>query len=135
MNGDLVINESSANTKFKFDTAGFVWSSVNSSYVWEEPAIASLIKWNFIVNWNIRWTWTWGKLYDKYFIYWKLTTTDNFNTLLDTFQWRCNNWVSTTESNGAVRPCPSEIAWWENPYAGASLVVIDQNYDSAFYNS
>jgi hypothetical protein len=24
MNGDLVINESSANTKFKFDTAGFV---------------------------------------------------------------------------------------------------------------
>jgi hypothetical protein len=135
MNWDLVINEASTNAKFIFNTDGFVWSGVDPSYQNPEPAIASLIKWNFIVNWKIKWTWTWGKLYDKYFIYWKLTTTDTFNTLLDTFQWRCNNWVSTTESNGAVRPCPSEIGWWENPYAGASLVVIDQNYDSVLYNS
>ena len=135
VNGDLIIDERSTNDKFKFNTGGFVWSKVSSSYVWEEPAIASLIKWNFIVNWNIRWTWTWGKLYDKYFIYWKVTTRDSFTTLLDTFQWRCNNWISTKESNGVIRPCPTKIGSWENVYAWASLVVIDQNYDSAFLGS
>lgn len=135
VNGDLTINENNGNnTKFKFTSGGFVWGSVSSSYAWEEPAIASLIRWNFIVNWNIKWTGTWGKLYDKYFIYWKITTNDSFTSLLDTFQWRCNNWISTTESNGVVRPCPATIGSWENVYAGASLVVIDQNYDSAFLN-
>ena len=136
VNGDLIIDENNGNnTKFKFTSGGFVWGSVSSSYAWEEPAIASLIRWNFIVNWNIKWTGTWGKLYDKYFIYWKLTTNDSFTSLLDTFQWRCNNWISTKESNGVIRPCPTKIGSWENVYAWASLVVIDQNYDSAFLGS
>ena len=91
--------------------------------------VASVIKWNFIVNWSVMWTWwsTPGKLSKKYFIYWRFTTKDSISKLEKVFLWRCNNDVGT---NGYF--CPQ---FESNHYQNAALVIIDQNYASPFFQS
>ena len=97
-----------------------------------DAAVASIIKWNFIVNWNIMWPEDSSnpslhkKLNNKYFIYWKLSSRDSFQTLQDTFAWRCNNWYTTDGSY-----CLPSNASYNNPYEDAFLVVIDQNYENS----
>jgi len=137
-NWNLIINET--NDKFVFTKDGFINTSSDATsfnsavgsnpdnYNWNDVAVWSYIKWNFIVNWKVKGSGEWGKLKNKYFIHWKFTTMDDFTTLLDTFAWRCVNWVSTKESDDAQSYCPPT-----NNYAVASLVVIDQNYDSPFF--
>ena len=78
----------------------------------------SFFKWNFIIDWNIQRND--GKpIEHKYFIYWKLTSKDTVEKLENLFAWRCRDWIWTDGT-----PCP------EGTYAYASLVVINQNYDS-----
>ena len=158
---NLIIKETDLTTKFVFTTGGNVSptspegfsSNVTEAigpdktgqYSGKDATVASLIKWNFIVNWKIKGSSTvkkpdetvYGeKLANKYFIYWKLTSRDDFNSLSDTFQWRCNNWITTDWT-----VCPRSFKnddwtyWRLNPYEAAFLVVIDQNYDSPLYNS
>jgi hypothetical protein len=90
-------------------------------------AVWSYIKWNFIVDGYI--TWSTSELKNKYFIYWKITSKDDYKTLLSTFSWRCNYWLSTVEADGNKHFCPDSLYQW------APLTVIDQNYPSPFYNS
>lgn len=87
-------------------------------------SMASVIKWNFIVNWSVIWTWgsVEGKLDNKYFIYGKFTTKSSISELENVFSWRCNNWFGTDDIF-----CP-KFNW--NYYQNAALVVIDQNYGS-----
>ena len=136
---NLIIDERDGTQKFVFDKNWFPTSygteqfstDVNTAgeYTWDYAAIGSFIRWNFIVNWNIKSDWGSG-LQNKYFMHWKISTRDDFDTLLDTFKWRCNYWNAT---DGTY--CPMSIRWkWENPYDNASLVIIDQNYDSPFFN-
>ena len=100
--------------------------------VWNDVAIASIIKWNFIVDGNVLGpnrpsdTSFDKKLKNKYFIYWKLSSRDSFQTLQDTFAWRCNNWYTTDDSY-----CLPSNTSYSNPYEDAFLVVIDQNYESS----
>lgn len=112
-------------------------SSDETCSVWNDVAIASIIKWNFIVDGKVL-----GpdrpsdasfdkKLKNKYFIYWKLSSRDSFQTLQDTFAWRCNNWYTTDDSY-----CLPSNTGYSNPYEDAFLVVIDQNYEnSPFFNA
>ena len=136
---NLIIDEPADTQKFVFDKNWFPTSygteqfstDVNTAgeYTWDYAAIGSFIRWNFIVNWNIKSAWGSG-LQNKYFMHWKISTRDDFDTLLDTFKWRCNYWNAT---DGTY--CPMSIRWkWENPYDNASLVIIDQNYNSPFFN-
>lgn len=152
MNGNLVINESNATKKFVFTTQGFVsdtslsdfdTNAAVAEYNWTDAAVASLIKWNFIVSKKIIGSSTVKdpartstKLQNKYFIYWKITTDDSLGDLLDTFQWRCNNWVATdwTYCPRSFKKDWSYEKWRLNPYEAASLVVIDQNYPSNLFN-
>ena len=92
-------------------------------------SMASVIKWNFIVNWSVIWTWGSfeGKLDNKYFIYGKFTTKSSIGELENVFSWRCNNWFGT---DGIF--CP-KFNW--NYYQNAALVVIDQNYGSPLFGS
>lgn len=92
-------------------------------------SMASVIKWNFIVNWSVIWTWgsVGGKLDNKYFIYGKFTTKNSISELENVFSWRCNNWFGT---DGIF--CP-KFEW--NPYRNAAVVVIDQNYSSPLLGS
>lgn len=152
MDGNLIINESNTTDKYVFTTQGFISDMTpatfsgkvagSTNYAWKEAAVASFIKWNFIVSGKIKGSsdidrakwWDWDKLQNKYFIYWKITTTDDFGSLLDTFQWRCLNWIATDWTY-----CPRSFKenWkyvWLNPYEAASLVVIDQNYPSNLFN-
>ena len=97
--------------------------------VWNDVTIASIIKWNFIVNGNILGPESSeNKLNNKYFIYWKLSSRDSFQSLQDTFAWRCNNWYTTDDSY--CLPTNKE-RWYNNPYEDAFLVVIDQNYENS----
>ena len=137
---NLVINEGSSTSKCVFRKDGFLLNwNVNifaDAVTWAAlggwkydlssgAAVWSYIKWNFIVDWNIVWPSTAdNKLENKYFVYWKLTTQDDFNTLLSTFSWRCNYWKATDDTY-----CPESL------YQNAPLTVIDQNYPSPFYNS
>ena len=136
-NWNLIISET--NDKFVFTKDGFINTSSSANqfntnvgnnpdnYNWNDVAVWSFIKWNFIVNWYVKGSW-WGKLKNKYFVHWKFTTKDDFTSLLDTFAWRCVNGISTEESDGKQSYCPPS-----SNYAVASLVVIDQNYDSPFF--
>lgn len=149
MNGNLVINETASTTKFVFTTGGNVSSTSletfssnvtggNGKYKGKDATVASLIKWNFIVNWKIKGPAVGNdKLNNKYFIHWKFTSRDDFNSLSDTFQWRCNNWIATdwTYCPRSFKENWSYEDWRLNPYEAAFLVVIDQNYDSPLYNS
>lgn len=156
MDGNLIIGETSTTPKFVFTTQGFVdkdttpaafsgaVKAAGSSYAWKDAAVGPLIKWNFVVNWKIKGDssvdrdkgWDGDKLQYKYFMYWKVTTQDDFGTLLDTFQWRCNNWIATdwTYCPRSFKVNWSYENWWLNPYEVASLVIIDQNYPSKIFN-
>ena len=141
---NLIINESVWSSKCVFGGDGFLMGSSNtpeafaSAISWDAlnwqdydlragAAVWSYIKWNFIVDGYI--TWNNSDLKNKYFIYWKLTTQDDYKTLLSTFSWRCNYWLSTEEADGTKNFCPNSLYQW------APLTVIDQNYPSPFYNS
>lgn len=91
-------------------------------------AVASTIKWNFVVNWSVVWSGNSDNtLKNKYFIYGKFTTQDNTKSLESTFTWNCSAWVG---SDGSY--CPKFPG---NPYRNAALVVIDNNYDSPLLKS
>ena len=91
--------------------------------------VASILKWNFIVNWHVKWGNSNNKLNNKYFIYWKLTSLDDNLSLKDTFKWGClgDEWSDY--------PCPYSPQTWPNrhSYQNAPLVIIDQNYDSPLF--
>ena len=139
---NLIINET--NDKFVFDRNWFVASGVTVSdfntevstpylsgfdYTWNLVAVGSFIRGNFVVNWKVEAANTEDPvLHNKYFIYGKFTTKDSFSELENKFQWRCNNWYTTDGSY-----CPPSVRWWKNSYENASLVVIDQNYDSLLF--
>lgn len=171
---ELLINEDASTKKFVFTTQWFIdedetitlesykqkfvdiwwignyqWKLLNEDWVEVQKdwaGVGSLIKWNFIVNWNVMGVN--GKLKNKYFIYWKFTTKDSISELEKTFTWRCKNWLVINNAwqaqNSQRRYCPvsykdpnasgDEVVYtWYNPYAYASLVVIDQNYSSPLY--
>lgn len=126
LSGNLIIDEEGAE-KYKINKNGFLsgqcgddcfGTSVDlaGNIIW----VASYLKWNFIVNWNLM-----GRgvsLSNKYFVYWKLITKDDFKSLSNLFSWKCVNGIST--DNHAC------LKW---PYQNAALVVIDQNYDSPLF--
>ena len=103
--------------------------NVENWWLSDLSSMASVIKWNFIVNWKVIWTWgsVEGKLDHKYFIYGKFTTKSSFSELENVFSWRCENWFGT---DGIF--CP-KFEW--NPYRNAAVVVIDQNYSSPLLGS
>ena len=145
---NLLINESAVvddEGRFVFNTGGFVSNTLvldfsgdvynaicpaGSSvcdwiYNWNDAAVWSFIKWNFIINGKVKWSDTSEKLKNKYFVYGKFTTKeDTFNSLEKTFSWTCENWFG---SDGNY--CPQHPGH-KNPYWNAALVVIDQNYGS-----
>ena len=140
--GNLLINP--ADTQLKvFKTNWFIsdnsvedfsravnekWSIPWWVYTGDDVVAWKFIKWNFIVNGNIRpASWTW--LADVYFVYGKITSKDSVQALEKVFQWKCPS--HTTGSNGT--PCPGSTEDWINPYQNASLVIIDQNYPSPLY--
>ena len=93
-------------------------------------SLASIIKWNFIINWNVKWETSIGgesesKLKNKYFIYWKFTTKDTFNDLEKVFTWRCNKWKDTNN-----KTC---LQLGINPYSDSALTIIDQDYNSPLF--
>ena len=105
------------------------FNSCSECSVWNDVAIASIIKWNFIVNWKVLWPdSSENKLNNKYFIYWKLSSRDSFQSLQDTFAWRCNNWYTT---DGSYCLPTNKEKRYNNPYEDAFLVVIDQNYENS----
>lgn len=161
---NLIINENESNTKkFVFTTQWFIvpgktvsdyentlWEIYNDDtkvYKWEFSWVWSYIRWNFIVDWHVKGTVGPNlKLNNKYFIYWKFTTRDEFKDLEETFAWRCSNGFVINKAwkiqESQWRYCPPSIYKivngekvydWHNPYEWASLVVIDQNYDSPLY--
>ena len=142
-NGNLIVDELETDEKFVFDRNGFVTTETvdnfnslisgnynqetPSDYTWDLVAVGVFIRWNFVVNWKVK-AGSGDVLNNKYFIYGKFTTKDSLKELEDKFQWRCNNWYTTDGSY-----CPPSVRWWTNPYENASLVVIDQNYDSLLF--
>lgn len=88
-------------------------------------AVASVLRWNFIVNWNVL-SASGNVLNNKYFLYGKFTTKDTISSLENVFAWRCDN-----EAGSDGNFCPK----FDNPYRNASLVVIDQNYSSPLLQS
>ena len=113
---DELINSADMIILENYDNAGKDISNVSS--------VASVIKWNFIVNWYVK-SADEGVLGNKYFIYGKFTTKDTFNSLENVFSWRCNSQMGSD-----AFPCPKI-----GPYRNASLVVIDQNYVSPLLQS
>lgn len=134
LDGDLIIEEQwagqtvftkdwfiSSNDVSRFSQAVSGTIEWWNSYDWEDIAVGSFIKWNFIVNWNVIWSGNGDNtLKNKYFIYGKFTTNDTISSLEKIFSWRCSNWIGSDDNY-----CPK----W-NKYQNASLVVIDQNFDS-----
>jgi hypothetical protein len=94
----------------------------NRKYYWEDVAVGKLLKWNFIVNWSVSRTGSDDWIDDKYFIHGKFTTKLSSDALIDIFGWECKNWLDSQHNY-----CPSSL------YQNASLVVIDQNYDSPLF--
>lgn len=90
-----------------------------------EVSVASVIKWNYIINWSVMWD-DGEALKNKYFIYWKFTTRDTFSDLEKVFTWRCSRWK---DING--KPC-LQFDW--NPYSNSALAIIDQDYASPLFN-
>lgn len=141
--GNLIINETDDTPKFLIGTNGFVSSSQDIDTfnqicddiiyhgadsdqldsIW--LALASIIKWNFIVNGSIKSKNNETELKNKYFIYWKLTSLDDNDKLANTFAWRCIGWITNEEPRWF---CPA-LSIWER-YQNAPLVIIDQNYNS-----
>ena len=137
---DFLINKNgfvSSNTKNWFKSqvedilrtiaeGGFI--SQDSFDSLEDVWVASILKWNFIVNWNIKGAKEWGKLDRKYFIYWKFTSLDSNDDLKETFQWRCLEWPTTYKDTYCYSPQSSSKN--AHPYKYVPLAIIDQNYDS-----
>lgn len=147
--GNLIIDETAEDNKFVIKTNGFATDDITSeafqtacntimqqvndweiatTEMWDSfpyIGVASILKWNFIVNWNVKSKSGTG-LSNKYFIYWKLTSLDSSQSLNDTFVWWCNSWLGTDDIY-----CPGpKVNWTINQYQKAPLVIIDQNYDS-----
>lgn len=133
---DLIVDEEGAK-KFVFTTGWFISSSdidtfsshVNGSpggYNGKDAAVWSFVRWNFVVNWHVRAPGD-VTLKNKYFIHGKFVTIDSIDQLENMFSWRCYNWIG---SDGNY--CPK---FQGNPYRGAALVVIDQNYPSPLFDS
>lgn len=117
--------------------SGVVFPILNSfdapAYTWQEVVAWKYIKWNFIVNGNIKSKE--GSWFENvYFIYWKMTTKDTVDQLGKVFKRRCNAWKWTdgTPCPGAEKGMNGKVEW-TNPYENASLVIIDQNYPSPLY--
>lgn len=115
------------------DDWDFLNAAPSPTVYWKNIAVASVIKWNFIVNWHVK-----GYnqpeneedpipiiLENKYFIYGKLMTKDSISDLERVFVRRCDNGVG---SDGYF--CPKFSG---NHYWNAALVVIDQNYESPLF--
>ncbi len=105
------------------------------SYTGGLSSVGVFVKGNFIIDWKVESSDTENGLKNKYFIYWKFTSKDDtLTTLENTFKWRCNNWVSNDLFEGdEFYYCPPSAGTYSNPYANASLVVINQDYDSPLY--
>ena len=121
-------------TKEEFETAVHEANDLYLLYTWTDAvAVWVLLKWNFIVWWNVLWSSDGNVLNNKYFLYGKFTSKDGYGSLGDVFVWTCegNLW-----SDGNLCPhcedgdCPKES---RNYHADAPLVVIDQNYDSPLF--
>lgn len=113
-----------------------------TDYIWDTwswgtaAAVASAIKWNFIVNWHVKSAFGEEEtLKNKYFLYGKITTKDTFNELEKVFAWRCANGINAREGNRNFCPKSNYSDEEETPYRNASLVVIDQNYYSPILQS
>ena len=152
---NLIVNETDSTDKFVFNVWWFIAEGETSQtyeqkvgidainngqvYKWDLAARASLIRWNFVVDWNIKGLpGADGILKNKYFIYWKFTTKDSFKDLEKTFRWNCNTdsgRASDKLPSGEYSYCPVSVEeeWYYNPYYNVSLVVIDQDYDSPLF--
>ena len=100
--------------------------------------VASVIRWNFVVNWNIKSVDEVRKLGNKYFVYGKLTSNDTFENLEKEFLWRCNGWLSTRSELHGSDLCLKNIWMYDdtpNPYWNAFLVIIDRDYGSPLLKS
>lgn len=130
-------------TRIIDDYADSVESVVSgwNSYRGNDVAVWAIIKWNFIVDWQLKHVWEFenelsnggNHIGNRYFVYWKLTTRDSVSDLEDLFSWRCANWIST-DSDEQYCPQSSRSGDWLNPYENAPLIIIDQNYDSLVLN-
>lgn len=120
-NGDWFIKEDD-----KLVVADMIQDILNESNSYDLVSVASVLRWNFIVNWNVKAA-SGDVLNNKYFLYGKFTTKDTINSLENVFVWRCDN-----ESGSDGYFCPR---FDNNPYRNASLVVIDQNYPSLLLQS
>ena len=115
---------------------GRTWSNY-AKYTWEDISVWKFIKWNFIINWNIKAMsggTTDGVLKDRYFVYGKMTTNDTVKELENVFKRWCRADGSSNMIDTNWYPCPLSFSGWNNPYEGASLVIIDQNYPSPLYD-
>ena len=128
----------------KFENGTYTWKKEDWTTV-DWAWAGSFIRWNFVVDGRVKGK-TNAKLNNKYFIYWKFTTKDSFNDLENTFAWRCRNGYVINKAwkiqDNQWRFCPPSVLKreggeatyeWYNPYEWASLVVIDQNYNSPLY--
>lgn len=106
--------------------SGMIMDIISESINYDLVSVASVLRWNFIVNWNVKAA-SGDVLNNKYFLYGKFTTKDTINSLENVFAWRCDN-----ESGSDGYFCPR---FDNNPYRNASLVVIDQNYPSLLLQS
>ena len=147
---NLYINEAEDTKKFVFTTQWFITNKTKDefihevevikdgiAYTWDLSGYWSFIRGNFVVDGHVKWTTPNEKLNNKYFIHWKFTTRDSFADLEDTFVWRCSDGYVVNKAWKILENqwtfCPPSIKWYHNPYESASLVVIDQNYDSPLY--
>jgi hypothetical protein len=111
-------------------------AATSYDYDWSKwVAVASSLKGNFMVNWRILWADFDGNqkehLENKYFIYWKVVSKDTVDLLEDTFSRSCNYWIGSDRY-----PCPRFSAEnTANDYQNASLIIIDQNFQSPMLNS
>lgn len=153
-NGNLIIDEGNAPenvSKFVFTKQWFIANQLVAdfkkavdeaiqdwgNYNLDNVAVWSFIRWNFIINGNVKSSDDNGsqyhKLWNKYFIYWKFSSMDSIEELENVFAWRCSNgfvkWMDEDQ------PAEPDIRWYCPPsvYENASLVVIDQNYQSPLY--
>ena len=125
-NGNVEISDLSSYADYADSIALRSWGTT--------AAVASVIKWNFIVNWRVKSVSEDETLKNKYFLYGKFTTKDTFNELEKVFAWRCDNGITKDRRNF----CPKTNYIDEDdetPYRNASLVVIDQNYPSPMFQS
>ena len=143
-NGDLIVQETSDMAVFNnmwfvstLDIGLFNNSVVgallsNSDYMWTDVAVASLLRGNFIVNWQIKASGNNGILNNKYFIHGKFTSKDTYDTLMETFSWRCKDWQWNNDGNYCPYSCKAS-GCPQHFYTRAPLVVVDQTYNSPLY--